>query len=495
MIAREPVGEPIRGERLRALVIDDDELDRLNVRRFLRAAGFDVSVKECEDAESALSAIDGDPFDCVLLDFNLPTRDGLFVLQQLRARGHRMPVIVLTGQDDAEIAAALMKHGASDYLSKVSLSAERLGHSIRTTTRLHRAEAATRDALESLRASEELNRRILASSADCIIVLDLDGKVLSMGEGGARAIGIDLGMVVGRHWLDVWTDADRETAVRAFEQAKAGEKSRVIGPWRAANGSVVWFDSMLTPILGADGRVEKVLEIARDITELKQRENFEQQLVGIVSHDLRNPLNAILLGVDLLLRRELVNEKASRSLLRIRSSADRAARMIHDLLDFTHARLGGGIPIQRAPTDLAQRIAQVVDEISLAWGERDIEWSGPERLEGQWDADRICQVVSNLLSNSLQYSPPETKVRCALKAEDDSALIEIHNRGEPIPESLMPRLFEPLQRGARAADNSGRSIGLGLYIVRQLVHAHGGTIQVRSSEEEGTTFSVRLPLG
>jgi signal transduction histidine kinase len=250
---------------------------------------------------------------------------------------------------------------------------------------------------------------------------------------------------------------------------------------------------LLTPIPGADGRPEKILCISRDVTDLKQRESFEQQLVGIVSHDLRNPLNAILVSAQLALRNEGLDERTVRSVNRIRSAAERASRMIRDLLDFTRARLGGAIPITRAPADLARVCEHAVEEVSLAWPGRKIVPSIPARLEAHVDADRISQVLTNLLANALQYSPAGTDVRVSLGEAGGQAVIDIHNHGEPIPAESLPRIFEPLQRATVAYDHSSRSIGLGLYIVKQLVRAHAGTIEVVSAPDVGTTFTVRLP--
>ncbi|MFP2905130.1 ATP-binding protein [Pyxidicoccus sp. 3LFB2] len=490
-------GEPRPLEPLRALIVDDDAFDRMTVKRAMLSAGFAVKAEECESAEAALLLLETERFDLVLLDFNLnlPTYDGLYVVRHLRARGARVPVVVLTGQESAEVAVELMKAGASDYLAKASLSPERLGHALRSALRIHRLEEEARAAQEALRASEELNHSVLAASADCIKILDASGRLLSMSQAGQCALEIeDLSAVIGTDWFGFWKDADRASAIAAFERALAGEPGRFVGHCPSMKGRSLWWDVVLSPIRGADGRPEKVLCVSRDVTELKQRESFEQQLVGIVSHDLRNPLNAILVSADLLLRGGALDERTTRSMNRIRSAGQRATRMIRDLLDFTRARLGGGIPIERVPADLASVCGHVIEEVSLAWPERKLVASLPARLDAYVDADRISQVLTNLLSNALQYSPPGSEVTAALREADGLAVLDIHNHGAPIPEDFLPRLFEPLQRATATHDRASRSIGLGLYIVKQLVRAHFGTIEVRSTAEQGTTFTVRLPL-
>ncbi|AKJ01844.1 Chemotaxis protein methyltransferase CheR [Archangium gephyra] len=255
-----------------------------------------------------------------------------------------------------------------------------------------------------------------------------------------------------------------------------------------------------SPVRDPEGRLIAGVAITRDVTrhkeqeaELRRRVEFEQQLIGIVSHDLRNPINAITLAAHALLRREELDARATKSASRILSSAERATRMIRDLLDFTQARLGGGISLERRPTDLRHLVDQVLDEVGVAWPERHLEVRQRGCTRGDWDSDRMAQVVSNLVTNALKYSPMDTPVSVELRGGDEAVELWVHNDGPPIPPELLPRLFEPLQRGTLQADRASRSIGLGLYIVKHLVEAHGGTVAARSGQGRGTTFTVRLP--
>ncbi|HEX8439903.1 PAS domain-containing protein, partial [Archangium sp.] len=168
----------------------------------------------------------------------------------------------------------------------------------------------------------------------------------------------------------------------------------------------------------ASGRPIRLLGTGQDISprkvfeaEAMARTAFEQQLIGIVSHDLRNPLSAILLGAQALLRREELGEREVKSILRIQSSAERAVRLVKDLLDFTQARLGGGLRVERRPMDLSRLLAKTVPELEAAHPERTIEVRQSGDTRGEWDEDRIAQVVTNLVANALKYSPPDSPVR------------------------------------------------------------------------------------
>jgi signal transduction histidine kinase len=221
------------------------------------------------------------------------------------------------------------------------------------------------------------------------------------------------------------------------------------------------------------------------------RSDFEEKLIGIASHDLRNPLNAILLGATNLLRREELDERSLKPLLRIQRSAQRAARLVEDLLDFTQARLGSGIPMHVKEINLGEVAAQVVEEVKSAHPDTELrlERSGPTL--GRWDPDRLAQVLVNLLANAIKYGAPERGVTVRLIGEASEVRLEVHNHGAPISAETLPVLFEPMRRGY--AESMDRSIGLGLYIVKHIVDAHSGTVEVDSCADRGTTFVVRLP--
>ena len=249
------------------------------------------------------------------------------------------------------------------------------------------------------------------------------------------------------------------------------------------------------------GAISGTISIAADITERKRNleeaqrtARFREQFVGIVGHDLRNPLSAIVTAAQLLLRHGSLSERHSRAISRILSSGDRMARMIDDLLDFTRSRLGGGFPIARRRVDLAELTAQVIEELELAYPERSVELHRDGDAWGSWDPDRLAQVVSNLIGNALQHSPENAVVRVDLRDKGDRVELETCNEGPPIPHEVLPHIFEPGRRGpsgrGRAASNG---LGLGLYIVQQIVLAHDGSISVRSSQDDGTRFCVVLP--
>lgn len=222
----------------------------------------------------------------------------------------------------------------------------------------------------------------------------------------------------------------------------------------------------------------------------EQTDFFRDQAIGILSHDLRTPIGAITTGAALLAVPEDNPERRARVASRILGSAQRMRRMIADLLDFTRARLGGTIPLRRRTADLQQICEEVITEVREAHRSAVIRFEAGGNLAGDWDADRLAQVVSNLLGNAIQHGDG-TLVTVTASEQGRDVTLAVRNGGAPIPAEALRSIFEPLARGQSEA--GGQSIGLGLFIARAIVSAHGGTIDVTSSRAQGTTFTIRLP--
>jgi signal transduction histidine kinase len=169
--------------------------------------------------------------------------------------------------------------------------------------------------------------------------------------------------------------------------------------------------------------------------------------------------------------------------------------MVGDLLDFTRIRLGPGLPVVRQPMDMATAAADAVAEMAAAHPARELALETLGDVRGTWDPGRISQVLANLLGNAVHHGSAETPVRLTVEGDEQGVVLRVHNHGPAIPASEFRGLFSPLKRlhaGATSTRHSG-SLGLGLYIAERIITAHGGTIDVSSSAEAGTTFTVRLP--
>ncbi|WP_395852551.1 PAS domain-containing protein [Cystobacter fuscus] len=245
-------------------------------------------------------------------------------------------------------------------------------------------------------------------------------------------------------------------------------------------------------IVGAVAVNTDVTERKRAEAELRQAAEFRERFIGIVSHDLRNPLNAILLSVNAMMRSDCAVQHHLKAVRRIAISAERMERMIGDLLDFTRGRLGGGIPISPRPANLLAICRQVVEELEVGNPQRQLRLSMAGDFQGEWDPDRLAQLLGNLGKNALDYSPEGIPVDFMLRDGGDTVCVEVRNGGAPIPVELLPHIFEPFRRASDGGSPTS-GLGLGLFIVQQIARSHGGRVEVRSTEAEGTTFTVLLP--
>ncbi|HEX8146685.1 MAG TPA: GAF domain-containing sensor histidine kinase [Pyrinomonadaceae bacterium] len=225
---------------------------------------------------------------------------------------------------------------------------------------------------------------------------------------------------------------------------------------------------------------------------LDERETAQlrEQFFAVLGHDLRNPLNAVRGGAELLAMMPLP-EKALPVVTLIKRSAARMTGLVENVLDFSRARLGGGLSLNRvADEGLGATLEQVIEEARTAWPDRDvrseIDLDGPVHCDGA----RIAQMFSNLLANALTHGDPSGPVRVRARRDGGGFELSVSNLGDPIPPETIRRLFEPY---TRADDRPGRQgLGLGLYIASQIARAHGGTLEVESSAEE-TRFTFRMP--
>jgi signal transduction histidine kinase/putative methionine-R-sulfoxide reductase with GAF domain len=246
------------------------------------------------------------------------------------------------------------------------------------------------------------------------------------------------------------------------------------------------------PMLNEHGEPYAVGSISTDATDRRRHDEARERFIGILGHDLRSPLSAIQMAASVLEESDLADGD-KRLATRILDSTHRMGRMIAEVLDFARARLGSGIPIERVRTDLRELAKNVVGELKLAHPDASISIRDDGDLIGEWDRERIGQVISNLVGNAIAHG--EGPVVVLLRDASERVHIEVLNRGEPIPADAIPTLFEPFRQAEPDRTRAKRGLGLGLFIVREIVVAHGGQVRVQSNEESGTKFEVVLPRG
>ena len=364
-----------------------------------------------------------------------------------------------------------------------------------------------------LRASEEFTRRILAASPDSIKVLDLDGRLLYMNEGGRRVMEIDdLSTVLDTSWTDLWQGRDREAALEAIAAAKAGGTGTFEGCRPSNKGTPKVWDVVVTALVGPDGRAERLLAASRDITERKRAESeltkYRDHLEELVrartaalelankdleafsysvSHDLRAPLRAIN-GFAQALREDCAAQLDSTGhdyLDRMRAASRHMAELIDDLINLARvARL----PVERKPVDLTGLARTIAGELREAEPARQVELVIPDGMTAQADPVLAEMVLRNLLNNAWKFTGkhPTARIEVGETVRDGEPVWFVRDDGAGFDMTYVGNLSKPFQRLHGPADFPGT--GIGLVTVQRIVLRHGGRWWIEGAVEKGATF-------
>jgi PAS domain S-box-containing protein len=376
---------------------------------------------------------------------------------------------------------------------------------------------------------EEQFRLLVESLRDyAIFMVDANGYITSWNVGAERIKGYRAEEIIGQHFSCFYSEEEAKSRKCEWELEVAAKEGRFEDEgWRVRkDGSRFWANAVISRMVDRNGTLIGFVKVTRDLTqrraleeerigrlkaeaenmrqmlererleralaEQKKSQELREQLVAAVGHDLRSPLSSIVMAASLLLKEGMLQGSQAKMAARIARSADRMAKMISQLLDFTRARLGGGIPLDPKPVDLAEVAAEIISELETANPDLVVRFDPDINTNGIWDRERLAQVVSNLIANATQHGQPNGPVDVHVRDEGDLVCLMVRNQGSPIPPDVLPTIFDPFARPrTRATKTDG--LGLGLFIVREMVRAHSGEITVQSNEVDGTTFTVRLP--
>jgi two-component system CheB/CheR fusion protein len=378
-----------------------------------------------------------------------------------------------------------------------------------------------RRAEEALRLSESFNRSLMSSSADCVKVLDLDGRLQLMNEPGICVLEIDdFGPLRGARWVDMWP-AEQRTAIEAsLREARAGRDFRFQGFCPTAKHTPKWWDVQVSPVRDEGGVVCSILAVSRDVTQLRstseqlvwrERElinakevaeaanRAKDRFLAVLSHELRTPLTPVLTTLQILQRRpEIEREELRESLELIRRNIELEARLIDDMLDLTRISTGK-LELHRSNVDAHDTILQAVQTVASELQAKGVLLKMELSAHRRWihaDPARMQQVIWNLLKNATKFTPSGGCVMVRCREVGDLRLkIEVADTGVGMDAEVRPRIFNAFEQGGAGITRQFGGLGLGLSICKALVHMHGGTIEAYSEGPgRGSTFTLELPL-
>ena len=518
---------------IRLLVVENDDVDRALLRSTLLRGGIDADVVEVGNAASMMQALGGGAFDCVIIDYLLPDTIGVEVLLELATWPERPPFVVVAALGDETVAVEVMRAGAIDYIPKALLTPERLARSVSYAVSLWNAERAARRAeieREGYLGKLAALARILPSiqstlSAETLVEVAAKGVVSILGQGHVF-VGVDRGPgqdpVIARadctrlppeaepDWLSLWHKIrGTRGSLRATRESHAelstdpgsrirallalpilDSEERELGVIQVADersGSLTETDSVILSQLGRT--LGSALQVARLYRAAADAAHARDEVLAIVSHDLRSPLGSVLLAAAAL--REVDDPATIKNLSeRIERSVRHMQRLIDDLLDVSHIDSGRlEVTVSEvAPEELLETALTVVAPLVTAANVRFVP-----RVEADLplvcaDRERIVQVLSNLLGNAVKYCPAETVIELSVQLEGDSVRFRIRDTGPGIAPEHLPHLFDRFWRPKQTKAGTG----LGLYIAKGIVEAHSSELRVQSELGRGTTFEFSL---
>ncbi|HET9555343.1 MAG TPA: PAS domain-containing sensor histidine kinase [Anaeromyxobacteraceae bacterium] len=371
------------------------------------------------------------------------------------------------------------------------------------------SRAARRTAQVRAWHTEERARLIIESLRDhAIYMLDPRGRIESWSPAAERIKGFSADEVVGRHVRMLYTPEDAARGLPEEELRLAAERGRLeVAGWRVRkDGARFWADVVTSSIVGPSGRIEGFAKVTRDLTERRRADEerlllaraeeairLRDEFLAVAAHELRTPLTALRLQLEGVLRLGREDPKLTRSLQRANRSAARLGDLVAALLDAAQLTTGL-LELHAEPCDLTATAATVVERFlpvaASAGCSVELVAGGP--VEGRWDRRRLEQALGHLVANAIGHGAG-TPVRVEVGRDGREAVVTVEDRGPGLPAGAAPRIFDRFQR-ASADRTAGGGLGLGLYLVREIVAAHGGAVGAENAPQGGARFTVRLPL-
>jgi len=483
---------------MRILVVDDERPIREGCRRVLSSKDYEVTT--AENGKEALETLDQGDVDVILLDLKMPVMSGEELLQILQDRHASIPVIIITGHGTVDTAVECMKKGAYDFITK-PFQIDQFLVTVNRASEKRRLE-------QRARLFQEENVRNLY---DLHMEKSRIGTMINCMANGVMVTNRNMEVVLHNPLLMQLMDIAEELenpvpiskitrdealieTLRDILGNKCGKQESVSQEIRAGNKVL---RSISAPALGPDGDIMGTVTVLEDITAFKQLDQMKTDFVNMVAHELRSPLVSIRQLQNVLIEglTGQLNEKQADYIRRGINKIDALLELINDLLDI--AKIEAEKYVQhRVPTDIGKVIEETV-KLSEAAARNCgivITYAGRDLKEVQADPKNIEEVINNLVSNAINYSPEGGEVAVTARGLGEFVEIEVKDTGVGIPEEELPKIFDKFYRIKDPRTRKVIGTGLGLAIVKSVVEAHNGTIEVESLPGQGSSFRIRLPM-
>lgn len=486
-------------QQIHALLIEDDPDDILLLKDSLAEVGLGrIKLDTTDRLSRGLIQLGAQTYDVLLLDLNLPDSHGLDTLNTTVKRFPRLPIVVLSGLADDAITIEAVRRGAQDYLVKGEISGPLVMRVMRYAIERKQVEAM-------LRASEARYRTLVETSPNGITLSDLDGKLLLCNQQAARLHGFaNPEAMLGTDFFKLVALEDRRFA--ALNTQRVLRENRVThAEYNLLRRDETQFPAEIsTAVLrNTAGVATGFVSITRDITERRKAIDAEKQLVMLekdfissVSHDLRTPLLSLMGYLDSLQKGEVRDEAIEGEFLKHAClDANSLMDMVDELADFSLIQ-SERLSLTREKVDLAGLIGEVLQSLKDRAAARNVSLlpAPMEALPAEVDRGRMRRVLVKLVETAIKFSEKGDTVLVIAKSLSDKIMINVIDEGGGISLEDSSRLFEKYFKLIMTTDQIDHGMGLGLYIAREIVKAHGGTLTVSSQLKAGSTFTLTLPI-
>ena len=525
---------------LRILVIDDDDLDRLAVRRCLHQCGVPAKADDAGSVAETLERLRSTRYDCILLDYYLPEVSGLVLLHDIRDAAPETPVVIFTGRGDEEIAVELMKAGAADYLPKASLTPERLASGIRHALEVTRTEQARQRVETLLRLLSDAAQHLLAAADPHELMRGLFEKIrgplgvdaysnylIDEAQGGLRLAsygGIPEGAAppaaspAAGPFVSAVAAAQRQPIHATYIQQSEDPMVRLAKPLgiRAAFCHPLLAEYRLLGVVGFASRtkdeftdeeiqflktvshyVTAAYERLQHIQRLREGDRRKDEFLATLSHELRDPLAPLRNMLEVAKRADTDADARRAAHAGMERQLGQLEHLVDDLLDvsrITQSRM----TLRKRRVELAPLVQQAVETAATLVERRGHDLRvvlPPEPTYLDADPVRLAQVFGNLLTNACKYTERRGRIVLTAELAGDFVTVSVKDTGIGIPPEKLATVFEMFSQIQSAIERSDGGLGIGLTLVRRLVEMHGGTVEARSEGlGRGSEFVVRLPV-
>ena len=472
---------------IRVLLIEDNpgysEVIQIMLEK-VRGARFDVmGVKRLANG---LQWLKDESVDIILVDLKLPDSQGIDTFDKVHAQAPNLPIIVLTVTDNDELAFKAVQKGAQDYLIKEQVDAKFLVRAIRYAIERKRMEEMLLNAAQEWRTTFD-------AISDVLCLIDSGRKVIRCNRAMTNMLQKPFADIIGHSCCELVHNTAGPIEGCPFERMRETRSSEAIVLQRGGQ----WFSISVDPLLDEDGELIGGVHIMTDITKGKEIDKMKTELISNVSHELRTPLSTIKEGISLVYDEALgpIQENQKDMLATIKNNIDRLARLINDLLDMSKIE-AGRVALTKSSVDISALVEEVLSSFHDQVEKKNIKLTNRVKKDTPpmyVDRDKISQVLTNLVANSIKFTPARGRVTVMAKNKGKNVEISVADTGIGISQKNIAGLFGRFSQFNRVYGPGERGTGLGLAISKEIVEMHGGKIGVVSEVGKGSTFTFSLP--